>query len=112
MHRASLAALVLAAAAAVAGAGPAAAAPRTIELPPDGMQLAPSALPGHARAQASCVACHSAEYMRYQPPTAARPYWEAMVRRMKTVFDAPVDEADVPLIVDYLVRTYGSERGR
>jgi sulfite dehydrogenase (cytochrome) subunit B len=83
---------------------------KTIQLPPDGVQLKPSNLPGYAKAQASCVACHSAEYMQYQPATAARPYWEAMVKRMKAVFKAPVEDADIPLIVDYLVKTYGNEQ--
>jgi sulfite dehydrogenase (cytochrome) subunit B len=48
--------------------------------------------------------------MQYQPPTAARPYWDAMVKRMKVVFKAPIDDADMPLIVDYLVKTYGNEQ--
>jgi hypothetical protein len=48
--------------------------------------------------------------MAYQPPTAARPYWEAMVKRMKAVFKAPVDDADMPVIVDYLAKTYGAEQ--
>lgn len=91
---------------------PPASAARTIELPPDAVQLKPSNLPGYAKAQAQCVACHSAEYMQYQPPTAARPYWDAMVKRMKTVFQAPVEDADMPLIVDYLVKTYGNEQGK
>jgi sulfite dehydrogenase (cytochrome) subunit B len=86
------------------------AAPKTIQLPPDGTQLKESPLPGYAKAQGSCVACHSAEYMRYQPPTAARPYWDAMVKRMKTVFNAPIADADMPEIVDYLVKTYGNEQ--
>jgi mono/diheme cytochrome c family protein len=88
------------------------AAPKTIQLPPDGVQLKASPLPGYAKAQASCVACHSAEYMRYQPPTAARPYWDTMVKRMKTVFNAPINEADMPEIVDYLVKTYGNEQSK
>jgi mono/diheme cytochrome c family protein len=83
---------------------------KTITLPPDTVQLKPSALPGYAKAQANCVACHSAEYMQYQPPTAARPYWDAMVKRMKAVFKAPIDDADMPEIVDYLVKTYGNEQ--
>jgi len=91
-------------------AAPACAGSKNIELPPDGVQLKPSALPGYAKAQAACVACHSAEYMLYQPPTAPRPYWDAMVKRMKGVFKAPIDDADMPLIVDYLARTYGSEQ--
>ena len=95
---------------ALATSGAALAAPKTIDLPADGVQLRPSALPGYAKAQAACVACHSAEYMQYQPPTAARPYWDAMVKRMKTVFNAPVDDADMPALVDYLVKTYGNEK--
>jgi hypothetical protein len=89
---------------------PAGSAPKSIALPPDGVQLKASALPGYAKAQASCVACHSAEYMLYQPPTAPRPYWDAMVKRMKTVFKAPIADEDMPLIVDYLVKTYGNEQ--
>jgi len=85
---------------------------KTITLPPDGVQLKPSALPGYAKAQTNCVACHSAEYMLYQPPTAPRPYWDAMVKRMKAVFKAPIDDADMPLIVDYLVKTYGNEQAK
>lgn len=100
----------LAAALALAVTGLAVAGSKSIDLPPDGMQLKPSPLPGYAKAQANCVACHSAEYMQYQPPNAARPYWEAMVKRMKVVFKAPVDDADMPLIVDYLVKTYGNEQ--
>jgi sulfite dehydrogenase (cytochrome) subunit B len=83
---------------------------KSIELPPDGMQLKPSALPGYDKAKVNCVACHSAEYMLYQPPTAPRAYWEAMVLRMKVVFKAPVEHADMPAIVDYLVKTYGNEQ--
>ena len=90
----------------------AAAAPKTIVLPADGIQLTPSPLPGYAKAQAQCVACHSAEYMRYQPINAPRGYWEAMVKRMKDVFKAPVDDADMPAIVDYLAKTYGAEQSR
>lgn len=83
---------------------------KTIALPADGVELEPSELPGYLKARANCMTCHSAEYVRYQPTTAPRPYWEAMVKRMKTVFNAPIDDADVPDLVDYLVRIYGAER--
>ena len=92
------------------GAGPCLS--KSIELPPDSAQLKTSSLPGYAKARANCVACHSAEYMLYQPPSAPRPYWDAMVKRMKQVFKAPLNDADMPEIVDYLVRTYGSEQPR
>ena len=108
MHKTIRLALVVAALA--SGAAYCLAAPKTITLPPDGVALRPSALPGYAKAQANCVACHSAEYMLYQPPTAARAYWDSMVKRMKAVFKAPIDDADMPLIVDYLAKTYGNEQ--
>jgi mono/diheme cytochrome c family protein len=105
-------ALVAAAIAAVTigYAGVAMAGAKSIDLPSDGVQLKPSALPGYAKAQASCVVCHSAEYMQYQPPTAPQGYWDAMVKRMKQVFHAPIDDADMPAIVDYLAKTYGNEQ--
>lgn len=101
---------VLSLVAAAAVTAYAAATTKIIELPADGVQLKASPLPGYAKAQANCMACHSAEYMKYQPPTAARPYWDAMVKRMKVVFKAPIDDADMPAIVDYLVKTYGNEQ--
>ncbi len=83
---------------------------KSITLPTEAPALKASALPGYAKAQTNCVACHSAEYMLYQPPTAPRAYWEAMVTRMKAVFKAPIDDMDMPAIVDYLVKTYGNEQ--
>jgi sulfite dehydrogenase (cytochrome) subunit B len=83
---------------------------KSIVLPPDGVVLKESSLPGYAKAQAICATCHSAEYLQYQPPMAARPYWEAMVKRMKGVFKAPIEDADIALIVDYLAKTYGNEQ--
>ena len=106
MKHASL--LVIAAGLALNLAAPAGA--KDIVLPPDGLQLTPSPLPGYAKAQANCTMCHSAEYMRYQPPSAARPYWDAMVHRMKVVFKAPIADEDMPEIVDYLAKTYGNEQ--
>jgi mono/diheme cytochrome c family protein len=86
------------------------AATKAVTLPADGVQLEASKLPGYLKAQANCMTCHSAEYIRYQPPSAPRAYWEAMVKRMKAVFNAPINDAEMPDIVDYLVRTYGAER--
>jgi sulfite dehydrogenase (cytochrome) subunit B len=83
---------------------------KTISLPGETGQFQASELPGYLKARANCMTCHSTEYIRYQPPTASRSYWEAMVRRMKAVFNAPIDDADMADIVDYLARTYGAER--
>jgi mono/diheme cytochrome c family protein len=95
---------------ALLASGSAFAATRSIELPADGAQLKASPLAGYAKAQAHCVACHSAEYMLYQPASAPRPYWDAMVKRMQAVFKAPIPQEDMPAIVDYLVKTYGNEQ--
>ena len=95
--------------AALGSAGPAPALTKRYQAPPDTVMLTPSEMPGYAKAQANCTSCHSAEYMRYQPPNAGRPYWDAMVHRMKTVFKAPIDDADMPAIVDYLSATYGNK---
>ncbi|MDE2566154.1 MAG: cytochrome c [Burkholderiales bacterium] len=105
-------AAALAAAAGLGAAGLAPATVKTYRAPPDTVRLTPSPLPGYAKAQAHCTACHSAEYMQYQPPDATRAYWRVMVQRMKTVFHAPIDEADMPDIVDYLAATYGNRQGR
>ena len=106
--RSALAAVVTLASLGMAGI--AQAGSKSIDLPPDGVQLKPSALPGYAKAQAICAACHSAEYMQYQPATAARPYWDTMAKRMKVVFKAPIADEDIPLIVEYLAKTYGNEQ--
>lgn len=103
---------LLAAAVVLSCASGACAVTKAIQLPPDSEQLTPSDLPGYAKARANCVACHSAEYMVYQPPTAPRAYWEAMVKRMKAVFKAPLADEDMPAIVDYLVKTYGAEQAK
>ena len=75
------------------------------------MQWKESPLPGYAKVTANGMACHSAQYAQYQPPTAPMPYWDSMVKRMKAVFKAPIDDADMPLIDDYLAKTHGNEQG-
>ncbi len=60
-------------------------------------------------ALANCVACHSADYISTQPRGLRDPaaFWSAEVAKMRHVYGAPVDEADVNAIVDYLVAAYG-----
>ena len=55
------------------------------------------------------AACHSAEYITTQPRGLANPraFWTAEVTKMQKVYGAPVADADVPVIVDYLVQAYG-----
>lgn len=71
----------------------------TVELP-----SGDSPFPGGSSADAvsnNCLACHSADMVLNQP-ALPRSAWEAEVRKMINVYKAPVDEVDVPKIVDYL----------
>jgi hypothetical protein len=54
----------------------------------------------------NCLACHSTDMVLNQPalPQAT---WDTEVHKMITAYRAPVDEADVGAIVDYLVKTKG-----
>ena len=45
-----------------------------------------------------------------QPPTSARAYWDATVKKMKKPFGAQFPDEDIAAMVDYLVKTYGAER--
>ena len=57
--------------------------------------------PGGDLMNGHCVACHSASMVLTQP-ALSRPQWTAEVQKMRTTYKAPVDEKDVPAIVDYL----------
>jgi hypothetical protein len=54
----------------------------------------------------NCLACHSSDMVLNQPPLS-KAAWEGVVHKMIATYKAPVDEADVPAIVDYLDRTKG-----
>ncbi|WP_454651117.1 cytochrome c [Bradyrhizobium liaoningense] len=56
----------------------------------------------------NCLACHSADMVLNQP-TLPRSIWEAEVRKMIKVYRAPIDESDVPAIVEYLVKVKSSD---
>ena len=61
-----------------------------------------SLFPGGAAADAinnNCLACHSADMVLNQP-ALPKATWEAEVHKMINVYRAPIDEADVPAIVD------------
>ena len=63
--------------------------------------------PGADAINNNCLACHSAGMVLNQPalPKAA---WEAEVDKMRTTYKAPIDAKDVNAILDYLVRTKGT----
>ena len=81
-----------------------------ITLPRETAAYAASPLPGYPLTLAFCAPCHSAEYAHTQPPASPRAYWQATVVKMQKTFAAPLPEAAIDPIVDYLVKTYGSER--
>jgi hypothetical protein len=80
-----------------------------VRLPPETASFKPSDLPGYALVQRDCLICHSAHYVQYQPSSSPRAYWETTVKKMQKPFGAPFADDDIPAIVDYLVKTYGSE---
>ncbi|MDN2712487.1 c-type cytochrome [Janthinobacterium sp. SUN118] len=100
---------ILIAALALAAAGSACAL--DIQLPPETAAYKPSELPGYQLVQRNCMTCHAAQYASSQPSASPRAYWEATVKKMKKPFGAQFADADVPAMVDYLVKTYGAERG-
>jgi len=63
--------------------------------------------PGKALVEAHCAMCHSLDYIPMNSPILDRKGWEASVNKMIKVMGAPVGEADVPAIVDYLASQYG-----
>ncbi|MCX7293712.1 c-type cytochrome [Janthinobacterium sp.] len=82
-----------------------------IHLPPETAAYKPSELPGYQLVQRNCMTCHAAQYASSQPPASPRAYWEATVKKMKKPFGAQFADEDMPAMVDYLVKTYGDERG-
>ena len=75
-----------------------------IELPTETAVYRPSKLPGYQLVQKNCLACHSAQYVTTQPPDSTRKYWLETVHKMQKVFGAPIDDKEIPAMVDYLVQ--------
>ena len=58
--------------------------------------------------QNNCTACHSADYIKTQPrgEKFRKDFWAAEVTKMIKVYGAPIEDADVGKIVDYLTANY------
>lgn len=91
---------------AVTGLASANAAPVSYTLPDETAAFKPG--PNLEVVQNNCTACHSADYISTQPrgPKFKKEFWQAEVTKMIKVFGAPIDDADVGKIVDYLTATY------
>jgi len=82
------------------------AAPLNYQVPEDTTTLKPG--PNLEVAQNNCMACHSADYIKTQPQGEKfkKDFWQAEVTKMIKVYGAPIDDADVGKIVDYLTAAY------
>lgn len=63
--------------------------------------------PGKDLVQASCVICHSLDYIPMNSVFLDRKGWEASVAKMVKAMGAPIADEDAAKIVDYLAKNYG-----
>jgi len=61
---------------------------------------------GRDQVQALCSMCHSVDYIVMNSPFLDAAGWEKSVRKMVTVMGAPISDADVAVIVNYLSTRY------
>ena len=82
------------------------AAPVDYTLPDEIVALKPG--PNLEIVQSNCTACHSTDYIKTQPrgEKFKRDFWQAEVTKMIKVYGAPIEDADVGKIVDYLTANY------
>jgi len=82
------------------------AAPVSYTLPEETADFKPG--PNRDVVKANCSACHSADYVQTQPrgEKFKKDFWQAEVTKMIKVYGAPIDDADVPKIVEYLTASY------
>jgi sulfite dehydrogenase (cytochrome) subunit B len=83
-----------------------AASPVNYKLPNESAAFRPG--PNLETVQNNCTACHSADYIQTQPrgPKYKKDFWQAEVTKMIKLYGAPIADADVPKIVEYLAATY------
>ncbi|OAE98043.1 sulfite:cytochrome C oxidoreductase subunit B [Bradyrhizobium centrolobii] len=107
MQRTVLLAIALAAGLGWLATGPTSvtAAPVNYKIPDEVAAFKPG--PNLEVVQGNCTACHSADYVNTQPPMKdKKAFWQAEVTKMIKAYGAPIDDADVGKIVDYLAATY------
>jgi mono/diheme cytochrome c family protein len=75
------------------------------KLPEETSALKPG--PNLDMAQNNCTACHSVDYIKTQPiMKSKKDFWQAEVTKMIKVYGAPIQDADVPKLVEYLSTAY------
>jgi mono/diheme cytochrome c family protein len=70
-----------------------------LELPSSDRVFPPG--PGAEAVNNNCLACHSAGMVLTQPKLS-RAQWTETVNKMVHIYKAPVDQADMQAIIDYL----------
>jgi len=85
---------------------PVGASPISYELPPETAAFKPG--PNLDVVENNCTGCHSADYIATQPRGAKfkQDFWKAEVNKMIKVYGAPIADADIAKIVEYLAATY------
>jgi cytochrome c551/c552 len=86
------------------------AAVHEIKLPAEDAKLKSSPLPGYVVATQKCATCHSADYVKYQPPGMSLTQWTGEVAKMQHLYGAPISDDDVKSIGAYLAVAYGSAK--
>jgi hypothetical protein len=76
-------------------------------LPPETARLKPGS--GAELLQSQCALCHSLDYISTQP-RLTRAQWEASIQKMQQKYAAPVPADNVPRLLDYLAKNYGTEK--
>lgn len=64
--------------------------------------------PGVDKVEANCQACHTLAYIPMNSPFLNAAGWTAEVTKMIKAYGAPIDDADVKAIADYLAKNYGT----
>lgn len=91
---------------AFSGFGPAGASPVPYKLPPETAAFKPG--PNLEVVMNNCTGCHSSDYIAIQPrgPKFKEDFWRAEVDKMIKLYGAPIADADIAKIVEYLAATY------
>ena len=63
--------------------------------------------PGRAQVQSACSMCHSLDYIVMNSPFQDQAAWEKTIRKMVTVYGAPLTDDESVAIAGYLARHYG-----
>ena len=63
--------------------------------------------PGRDQVQAACSMCHSLDYIVMNSPVQDQAGWDKTVKKMISVFGAPLTAEESSAIVAYLARHYG-----